>query len=313
MDFGKMQHWGVVVRPGETVKCDPGKFYCHMSQIALHDGKENEDVRVYVKIDGKEILIGTLSVDKYPQYVTDLVFEKEFELLHTSKTYNISAIGYKCSKREIKSDTSTDDDDESDEEVPLAIPLYFNVDDDKGKEAKSGAEKLAAPGPAATRSSKPKVTLEETKDPGKGKLKADVGGTDDDDSDETEEAESGDDEDSSDEDDSESSDEDDDEDSPKNATGKNRPAETPLMTPPEKKAKIATPSMGNKTGSGIGKRGGHVHVATLYPSSKKVKKTPSINDTSKQSTGYACKSCSKTFHSSVGLETHCMVKHSTHK
>lgn len=48
-----------------------------------------------MKADGKKFLIGTLSVDKYPQYTTSLVFEKEFELLHTSKTSTISALGYK--------------------------------------------------------------------------------------------------------------------------------------------------------------------------------------------------------------------------
>jgi hypothetical protein len=54
-------------------------------------------VRVFVKVAGHEVLLGTLSIDKYPQYTTDLVFEKEFELLHTSKTSNISVIGYKFS------------------------------------------------------------------------------------------------------------------------------------------------------------------------------------------------------------------------
>jgi hypothetical protein len=65
-------------------------------KIALHDRKGNEDVRVFVKVDGKEFWIGTLSVDKYPQCKTSLVFEKEFELLHTSKTSTISALGFKC-------------------------------------------------------------------------------------------------------------------------------------------------------------------------------------------------------------------------
>uniref|UniRef100_A0A0A9GI37 C2H2-type domain-containing protein n=1 Tax=Arundo donax TaxID=35708 RepID=A0A0A9GI37_ARUDO len=309
MDIGDFEHWGVVVRPGETVKCDPGELYCHLSLIALQAGKGNEDVRVFVKVDGKEILIGTLSVDRYPQYRTDLVFEKEFELLHTSKTSNISAIGYKFSKSEAKPDISAEEDDDSDEEVPLAIPLYPNAADDKSEETKSGAEKLAAPKSAAAQSSNPNITLDETKNPGK--LKAVIGGSNDDDSDE--EGESGHEEDSSDEDDSESSDEGGAEDSPEITKGKNRPAETPVKTPPEKKAKIATPSMGNKTGSGSAKKSGHIHVATPYPSSKQVKKTLSINDNSKQSTGYACTSCSKTFHSSVGLETHCKVKHSAHK
>ncbi|XP_039852315.1 histone deacetylase HDT2-like isoform X2 [Panicum virgatum] len=290
MDIARCRHWGVLVRPGETVKCNPGELYCHISQIALQDDKGNEDVRVFVKINENRILIGTLSVDKYPQCKIGLVFEEEFELMHTSKNSNISAIGFKFreGKRKSYSYTSTDEDDDSDEEVPLAIPLYPNADDDKSKETKSGVEK-----PVATQLCKPNNILEETKDPEK--LKADVGGTGDDDSDgnavDSAEGESGDDEDSSDEDDSESSDEVDGEAS-KHATGKIRPAETPLRTPVNKKAKIATPSMGNKTGTGSTKRSGYVHVATLYPSSKQVKKIPSIIDNSKRATGYSCKSCS---------------------
>ncbi|CAD6228584.1 unnamed protein product [Miscanthus lutarioriparius] len=108
-----------------------------------------------------------------------------------------------------------------------------------------------------------------------GKLQTDVGSSDDDDSDEdyvdSEEGETSDDEDFSDEDASESSNEDDDEDSSKSAKDKNRPAEKALKTPPEKKAKMTTPSKG----SGTGMRSGYVHVATPYPS-KLVKKTPSI-------------------------------------
>ncbi|XP_035823778.1 uncharacterized protein [Zea mays] len=81
--------------------------------------------------------------------------------------------------------------DESDEEVPQAIPLFPKADDDKSKESKCDVEK-----PAATESSKPKVSLEETKDPEKHEV--DVGGTDDDESDEdfvdSEEGESDDDE-----------------------------------------------------------------------------------------------------------------------
>ncbi|XP_066377125.1 histone deacetylase HDT2-like isoform X6 [Miscanthus floridulus] len=229
-------------------------------------------------------------------------FQRSSNTNFCSLTASLSFITY-------DSETSTEEDDESDEEVPQAIPLYPNADDDKSKESKCGVEK-----PAATESSKAKVCLEEAKNPDK--HKADVGGTDDDESDEdvdSEGGESGDDENSSDEDDGESSNEEDDEDSPKSAKRKNRPAETPLKTPLGKKARITTPSMGKKTVSDDAKKSNHVHVATPYPSLKQVKMARSIIDSSNQSTGYACKSCSKTFYSSVGLETHCKVKHSTRK
>ncbi|KAJ1286729.1 hypothetical protein BS78_03G374600 [Paspalum vaginatum] len=275
----RYEHWGVVVRPGKTVKCDPLEFYCHLSQIALQDGKGNEDVRVFVKVDGKEFLIGTLSVDKYPQYTTSLVFEKEFELLHTSKSTNISALGFKISKceRKFDRDTRSEEDAESDEEVPLAIPLYPNAED-KSKENKSGVEK-----PTATQLSEPKISLEETKDP---YMKADGGIAHDKGDEDYVDEDMVNPRDSSDhDDDSESSNED--EGSLKIIECKNRPAETPLKTPPEKKARIATPSMGKKTGSVTAKRSGYVHVATPYPSSKQAKKTPSIIHSSKQSTSYA--------------------------
>ena len=45
-------------------------------------------------------IFDSLSDDKYPHYSTDLFFDKEFELLQTSKTRNISIIGYKYSKLE---------------------------------------------------------------------------------------------------------------------------------------------------------------------------------------------------------------------
>jgi hypothetical protein len=50
--------------------------------MGLQDNKGNEDVRVSMKVGGKEFPIGTLSVDKYPQCKTSLLFE-EFELLNT--------------------------------------------------------------------------------------------------------------------------------------------------------------------------------------------------------------------------------------
>lgn len=54
------------------------------------------------------------------------------------------------------------------------------------KEAKHGANKLTAPKPAAAPSSKPKATVEETKNPGKPKIDDDCSDEDDDDSEEGE-------------------------------------------------------------------------------------------------------------------------------
>ncbi|EEC72001.1 hypothetical protein OsI_04861 [Oryza sativa Indica Group] len=276
-----MGFWGVAVRPGETVMCDPpGEFYYHISQIALEPGELNENVQVFGEVDG----------------------------------------------------------DESDEEVPLAIPLFPNSDDDKIKEVQNSPSKFATLKSAAAASPTPEAIVEERKNYGKSEA-------DDDDSDEESDA-SGEDEydddedmidkqDSSD-DDGDSSDE---EETPsKNTKGTNRHVETPLNTPPQKRARLATPIMDSKAGTG--KRSGYVHVATPYPA-KQAKKTPVNNDMAKQSSGYvhvatpypakqakkrtanndmsehsagyACKPCNKTFNTSMGLEAHSKAKHTATK
>uniref|UniRef100_A0A0E0JSJ1 C2H2-type domain-containing protein n=1 Tax=Oryza punctata TaxID=4537 RepID=A0A0E0JSJ1_ORYPU len=268
-----------ILGPGETMKCDPpGEFYYHISQIALEPGELNENVQVLVEVDGKRILLGTLSVELRPQLSIDLVFEKEFELLHTSKIYS----------------------DESDEEVPLAIPLFPNSDDDKIKEAQNSPSKFTTLKSAAAASPIPEAIVEERKKYGKSKADDDDS---DDESDASGEDESDDDEDmidkqdSSDDDDGESSDE---EETPSNNTkGTNRPVETPLNTPPQKKARLATPIMDSKAGTG--KRSGYA------------KKRTANNDMSEHSAGYACKSCNKTFNTSMGLEAHSKAKHTATK
>lgn len=50
---------------------------------------------MFVKIDGKKLAIGTLSTDKFPQIQFDLVFEKDFELSHSSKSSSVFFSGYK--------------------------------------------------------------------------------------------------------------------------------------------------------------------------------------------------------------------------
>ncbi|XP_015694821.1 histone deacetylase HDT2-like [Oryza brachyantha] len=333
---GSMGFWGGVVKPGETVKCDPpGEFYYHISQIALEPGELNENVQVFVQVDGKRTLLGALSAEHCPQFAIDLVFEKEFELLHTSKTYSIFFSGYQAAPAR-RSDSPIEEGDESDEEVPLAIPLYPSSNDDRIKE--HSPSKLTALKAAAAASPIPEALVEEREK--HGKSKADDDDSEEENGDGSGEGESGDDEDiidglnSSDDDDGESSDE---EETPsKNLEGKTRPVETPLKTPPQKKAKLATPIIDSKAGTGTSKKGGYVHVATPHPAKqakkthanidmpthssgyvhfatpypvKQAKKTPANHDMSKHSSGYACKSCNKTFNSTMGLEAHSKAKH----
>uniref|UniRef100_A0A0E0CBW8 C2H2-type domain-containing protein n=1 Tax=Oryza meridionalis TaxID=40149 RepID=A0A0E0CBW8_9ORYZ len=249
-----MGFWGVAVRPGETVMCDPpGEFYYHISQIALEPGELNENVQVFVEVDGKRILLGTLSVEHR---------------------------------------------DESDEEVPLAIPLFPNSDDDKIKEVQNSPSKFATLKSAAAASPTPEAIVEERKNYGKSEA-------DDDDSDEESDASGADEydddedmidkQDSSDDDDGDSSDE---EETPSKNIKGNRHVETPLNTP-QKRARLATPIMDSKAGTG--KRSGYA------------KKRTANNDMSEHSAGYACKSCNKTFNTSMGLEAHSKAKHTATK
>ncbi|VAH67432.1 unnamed protein product [Triticum turgidum subsp. durum] len=316
--------WGVVVKPGETVKCDPGDSHYHISTIALEPGKAEEDVQVFVKIDDTRIMLGTLSVDNHPHVLADLVFKEEFELFHSSMTSNISFMGYKFDIIK-RFHSCTKQGADSDEEVPLAIPLDINTDGYKNNEATHGANNLLiAPRPADAPSSIPKAKVEETNSPGKQKG---------DDKDKTGMQNS------SDGLDNESSDQD--VDYPRKRTKDDyNPMETPLNTPQGKRAKIATPTTGNKTGyvhvatphpaakqarkpgdhvhvatphpaaKQARKSGDHVHVATPHPAAKHARKTPENNDDkSKQSAGHVCNSCNRTFSSLKGLGDHSRAKH----
>ena len=64
-------------------------------QAALGESKKSDSALMYVKVDDQKLAIGTLSIDKYPQIQFDLVFDKEFELSHTSKTTSVFFSGYK--------------------------------------------------------------------------------------------------------------------------------------------------------------------------------------------------------------------------
>ncbi|XP_047055037.1 histone deacetylase HDT2-like isoform X2 [Lolium rigidum] len=295
-----LRFWGVVVKPGETWKCDPGELYYHLSQIALEDGKAKENVEVFVKTDDKRIMLCTLSVDNDPHFVTGLVFKKKFELLHTSMNSNICFTGYKFEIVD-RCNTYTKGDDESDQEVPLLIPLDSNTDGYKNNEATHGSNKLTAPRPVNAPSSTPKATVEEPTSPpkpkGDDKDKTDAHNPSDSDDIETYE----------------------DVDYPQKKTkGQKRPVETPLKTPQGKKAKIETPTTGKNTGyvhvatpypaKQASRTSGYVHVATPYPA-KHARKAPESKDKSKQSTPHVCGSCSRTFGSPGGLKDHSKVKH----
>lgn len=51
---------------------------------------------LFVKFNDQKLVLGTLSAEKCAQISFDLVFEKEFELSHSSKNASVYFCGYKA-------------------------------------------------------------------------------------------------------------------------------------------------------------------------------------------------------------------------
>uniref|UniRef100_A0A453A611 C2H2-type domain-containing protein n=1 Tax=Aegilops tauschii subsp. strangulata TaxID=200361 RepID=A0A453A611_AEGTS len=290
---------GLEVKPNQSVKVSPDdEHFLHLSQGALGEVKKDDKATMFVKIGDQKLAIGTLSTDKFPQIQFDLVFEKEFELSHNSKTSSVFFSGYKVFQPAEGDEMDFDSEDESEEEEEEKIIPALTKENGK-PEAKEQKKQVkidtAAP-------SKSKAAAKDV-----GKSKKDDDSDDDDDSDEDDsEDDSGDDGGDDSSDDSEDSSDEEEEETPKKPeTGKKRAAGSVLKTPvTDKKAKIATPS-GQKTGD----KKGAVHVATPHPA-KKAGKTPATSEKSPKSGGsVACKSCSKTFNSEGALASHSKAKH----
>lgn len=302
-----MEFWGVEVKAGQPLKVNPEVgSVIHISQAALGEGKKgkgNDIVPLWVNINGKKLVLGSLSSEKFPQVSFDLVFEKEFELSHDWKDGSVYFCGYSADNQfdEDVEDEFDEDDSSEDEDIRRLIT-------DNGKNESKGEE--AKPAESKGKAAKlPKVTVVEPK-------KDDDSDEDDDTDDDDEDVEkvmmdASDDSDSEDEDDTDEEDgeEEEDEETPKKAElgKKKRPTESVSKTPvPAKKAKLDTPQ---KTD---GKKGGG-HTATPHPA-KQAGKTPNTSGKSKEKTPksdskVSCKSCSKTFNSETGLDSHTKAKH----
>ncbi|KAF5933839.1 hypothetical protein HYC85_030010 [Camellia sinensis] len=89
---------GVEVKAGQPLKVNPEVgSVIHISQAALGEGKKgkgNDIVPLQVNINGKKLVLGSLSAGKFPQVSFDLVFEKEFELSHDWKDGRVYFCGY---------------------------------------------------------------------------------------------------------------------------------------------------------------------------------------------------------------------------
>ncbi|KAH7663464.1 Histone deacetylase protein [Dioscorea alata] len=251
-----MEFWGVEVKPNETLKCEPGdEKYLHLSQVTLGEMKKDkgaENVTVFVKFNDQKLVLGTLSAEKFPQISYDLVFEKEFELSHSSKNTSLYFCGYKTATMDEHSDLSGDEFD-SDEEP---IPILSANGNSKEEVAKPAAAKAAA-GKADASLAKPKAKAEEPIKAGKLKAEADDEDDDDEDDDEDDEdidEDESDDEDmldadDSDDDDEDNSDEEEEETPKKVESAKKRSSDSASKTPvPAKKAKVVSPVGAQKTG-----------------------------------------------------------------
>ncbi|KAG6437276.1 hypothetical protein SASPL_102189 [Salvia splendens] len=146
-----MEFWGVEVKNGETLKVAPGEnMVLHLSQACLGETKKekaNDSACLFVNVEGKKLVLGTLVTDKIPQQQFDLVFDRDFELSHNWKSGNesdsekdIPLVTANNAKPEVKAkqekpaeavkakgkesdagkqkDDDSDDSGESDEETP---------------------------------------------------------------------------------------------------------------------------------------------------------------------------------------------------
>ncbi|KAI5592588.1 hypothetical protein POPTR_004G188800v4 [Populus trichocarpa] len=276
--MSSMEFWGVEVKAGEPLKVEPKDFYMiHLSQAALGESskKGNESVPLFLKLDEKKLVLGTLSPDKIPQLSFDLVFEREFELSHNWKNGSVFFCGYQAAIPENDSDFSDDGD-----EIP-----FEKVENVKFA---TGTDKAAKP-------EKPKANpVVPSKDDE----------SDDDDSDDdSDEDDSGDgsegmslEEDLDDESDSE------DEETPKKAEqSKKRTSDSAIKTPvSSKKAKTATPQ---KTD------GGKAGQVTPHPAKGKAASNGNNPKTPKSGGNFSCKSCERSFGSDGALKSHSQAKH----
>ncbi|KAI8563150.1 hypothetical protein RHMOL_Rhmol03G0090300 [Rhododendron molle] len=295
-EFSCYDGTGVEVKSGEPCPVEAGQGrILHLSQACLGEVKKdkgNDCVYLYVTVDGKKLVLGTLSSEKFPQLQFDLSVFPVFGWC--SLFFLLFPVFLDC------------------------LPLFIiTIEDDSGKPESQAAREnppatqnatSARPDSAA---SKKKVKIVEPK--------KEVKTVEEDDSSEDDfGADSSEDELDSDEDedgDSESGegdteDDDEEEETPRKVElSKKRPAVSATATQgPDKKAKFITPQ---KTET---KKGGG-HVDTPYPS-KQAGKTPanqSKQQTPKPAGSHPCKSCNRSFNSENALDSHTKAKHTPGK
>ncbi|THG09771.1 hypothetical protein TEA_019736 [Camellia sinensis var. sinensis] len=91
---------GLKVKSGQSRPVRPGKGkIVHLSQACLGEVKKNkgsESIYLYATVDGKKLVLGTLSPEKFPQQQFDVVFDRKFVLSHNWKSGYVCLSGYRC-------------------------------------------------------------------------------------------------------------------------------------------------------------------------------------------------------------------------
>ncbi|KAM0931207.1 hypothetical protein ACQ4PT_000308 [Festuca glaucescens] len=298
-----MEFWGVEVKPGQSLSCDVGKeFIIHLSQAALGETeKESGNTVVSAKVGDNKVVIGTLSAENQPQIQFDLVFEKEFELSHSSETASVFVCGYKVAilcVLDLLVAFFTSDSSKDKGEVNAVNNQVINPTADEDDSDSSSLDDLSS-------SSDDDLTEDESSTEGDSSEEDDTSTEEDDSSSEeiytsSEEIATSSELDSSDEEGKNTP--------VKPEDGKKRVAETALKTPAsDKKAKVATPSCQT---AGDDKNVPYVATPTKQASKASGNSNGKPKAKSPKSVGtHACKSCSRTFGSDFALQSHEKAKH----
>ncbi|KAH0467061.1 hypothetical protein IEQ34_004299 [Dendrobium chrysotoxum] len=296
-----MEFWGVEVKPGQTVKCEPGdERYLHLSQASLGEIKKDkgtENVPVFVKFNDQKLVLGTLSTENCAQIQYDIVFEKEFELSHGSKNTSSDVEAYLNDPKEIGEGWLKKNNLVKPGKVAAA-----DKDDTVAAKAKTGKQDKVEKPKLDGIQNKVEDDDEEDEDEDDSTEESDDDDDDDDDVDDEELAKGMIDSDSDDEDKDDSSE--DEKANLKAENGKKRSADAALKSPIGKKAKIITPAGNLKIGDT--KKGSQTPIPqiTKQAGNKAKQQTP------KSSGSVMCKSCSKSFNTENALQSHTKAKHS---
>ncbi|XP_019084539.1 PREDICTED: histone deacetylase HDT3-like isoform X2 [Camelina sativa] len=296
-----MEFWGVEVKPNSPLHVDPGEdMLVHISQAALGESKNNvkEPIQLFVKVGGQKLIIGNLSHGKFPQLSTELVLEKGFELSHNWKNGSVFFTGYKVDASDPEAEDMTDDEPAVAKAEPAVAASGVKQVNFQLPNAEVKAQEDDDEDDSEEDSSDDDDSSDESGDEEEKKVTAEV------DSDEEDE------DDSSDDDEDDSSEEDTPK-KPEESKKRSAKANSSKNTASNKKAKFVTPQ---KTES----KKPHVHIATPHPSKQAGKNSGGSSNgesskkqqTPKSAGAFGCNSCSRTFTSEMGLQSHTKAKHS---